>query len=53
MRYVKTARLNLRLYDDDKEALKWLADKYGMNMTEVVIKLIQDRYAKEQRTKEN
>lgn len=49
MRYVKTERLNLRLYDEDKAALRELGDKYGMNMTEVIIKLIQDRYAQEKR----
>ena len=52
MRYVKTARLNLRLYDDDKEALKWLAEKFGINMTDTVIKLIREKYQQEQK-KEN
>lgn len=52
MRYVKTARLNLRLHDEDKEALKWLANKYNISMTDVVVKLIQEKYTKESK-KEN
>lgn len=45
MRYVKTARLNLRLHEEDKEALKELGEELGMNMTDTIVYLIQKTYS--------
>lgn len=55
MRY-KTARLDLRLYPEDKDALKRYCDKYNINMTDLIVSLIhkeiilKDKEEKEQHT---
>lgn len=41
MRYVKTARLDLRLHDEDKEALKKYCRENNINMTDFIVSLIR------------
>lgn len=54
MRYVKTARLDLRLHDEDKEALKEHCREHNINMTDFIVGLIRKELKlKEKEEKEN
>ena len=54
MRYVKTARLDIRLYDEDKEALKEYCKEHNINMTDFIVELIRKELKlKEKEKKEN
>ena len=54
LRYVKTARLDLRLHSKDKDALKKYCSEHNIKMTDFIVNLIRKELnLEEKKEKEN